>query len=406
MTTLYEADPVTAQALAEAVGRCTVLGTFDSLGPHLAADAAEDTVVVGPSAPLAEALSLADALRLERPDVGVVVVRRHIDTAMLNEALRAGVRDVVDEADLAGLSRAVHRSRTIAAAMRESAGPEAAASEGPRGRVLTMFATKGGCGKTVLATNLAAALAGRGRRNVCLVDLSMAFGDVAISLQLYPSRTLADLVPLGLGADFTAVQSLLTPHSPGLTTLVAPVEPGATPGLPPELVGHLLRLLRDHFDFVVVDTPHGFDDAVLAALDVSDHIVLVATLDIPALKNLSLALTTLQQLDYPPERLPVVLNRADAKVDLPLAEVERTLKVRMSALVPSSRDVPMAVNRGVPIVLDDPRHPVSVALCGFAETLAGPAPGQPGGAGPAGGPDAPASSAPTRRSRFRLRRNP
>jgi pilus assembly protein CpaE len=214
---------------------------------------------------------------------------------------------------------------------------------------------------------MAAALADRGRREVCLVDLDLAFGDVAIALQLFPAHTIADAVPLGDNVDFGAVQALLTPHSPGLTTLVAPVEPGTSEGIPASLVSHLLQVLRDHFDYVIVDTPPAFDDHVLAAFDLSDVVALIATLDIPALKNLKLTLETMDLLNYHRDRWRLVLNRADSKVGLDFREVEKSLKARISAQLPSSRDVPAAINRGVPIVLDDPRHAVSMAIKQFAE---------------------------------------
>ena len=146
---------------------------------------------------------------------------------------------------------------------------------------------------------MAAALADKGRREVCLVDLDLAFGDVAIALQLFPAHTIADAVPLGEYADFGALQALLTPHSPGLTTLVAPVEPGSGEGIPASLVSRVLQVLRDHFDYVIVDTPPAFDDHVLSAFDLSDVVALIATLDIPALKNLKLTLETMDLLELP-----------------------------------------------------------------------------------------------------------
>ena len=129
----------------------------------------------------------------------------------------------------------------------------------------------------------------------------------------------------------------------------------------------MLDLLKQQFDFVVVDTPPAFDDHVLAAFDQSDVVALLATLDIPALKNLKLTLETLDLLNYPRDRWRIVLNRADSKVGLALGEVEKTLKAPISAQIPSSRDVPASINRGVPIVLDDPKHPVSQAIKPFAE---------------------------------------
>jgi pilus assembly protein CpaE len=244
-----------------------------------------------------------------------------------------------------------------------------------------VFSAKGGCGKTTLATNMAAALADRGRREVCLVDLDLAFGDVAIALQLFPAHTIADAVPLGDNVDFGAVQALLTPHSPGLTTLVAPVEPGTGEGIPAVLVSRVLEVLRDHFDYVIVDTPPAFDDHVLSAFDLSDVVALIATLDIPALKNLKLTLETMDLLNYPRDRWRIVLNRADSKVGLAIGEVEKSLRATISAQLPSSRDVPAAINRGVPIVLDDPRHPVSVAIKTFAEQYVANVATGPGGNG-------------------------
>ena len=369
MTLVVDLDRVTAESLASAVGEdSTVLPSLDALRRTLEGEIADDTVVIGPSIDQVSALQLSESLRVSRPTLGVILVRRRIDTTVLTEALRSGVREVVEERDLAGIHAAVRRSRDLTSALRAGLGHggDTAATE-HRGRVVTVFSAKGGCGKTTLSTNLAASLADGGRRQVCLVDLDLAFGDVAIALQLFPTHTIADAVPLGNTLDFTGLRALLTDHSPGLTCLVAPVDPGSASSIPAELVGRILDLLRDHYDYVVIDTPPAFDDQVLAAFDVSDVVALIATLDIPALKNLKLTLETLELLNYPRDRWRVVLNRADSKVGLASGEVEKTLKTSIASEIPSSRDVPAAINRGVPIVLDDPRHTVSQAIRSFAE---------------------------------------
>lgn len=367
MTTICDLDPTTADALRGAVGEARVVRSLEELRTLIEADPAEDVVVVGPTVDANAAFRLSNSLRISRPALSVILVRQRIDTGILAEALRAGVRDVVDERDLYRLNASVRQLQSFATAIRESTAPAGAApAAGPRGRVVTVFSAKGGCGKTTLATNLAATLADRGRRQVCLVDLDLAFGDVAIALQLFPAHTIADAVPLA-DVDFTAVQALLTPHSPGLTTLVAPVEPGSADSIPAALVAHILELLRQHFDHVVVDTPPAFDDQVLAAFDLSDVVALIATLDIPALKNLKLTLETMALLNYPRERWHIVLNRADSKVGLAIGEVEKTLRAPIALEIPSSRDVPASINRGVPIALDDPRHPVSLSIREFAE---------------------------------------
>ena len=216
-----------------------------------------------------------------------------------------------------------------------SRAPRRATSRTSRGRLITVFSAKGGCGKTTLATNLAAALADRGRREVCLVDLDLAFGDVAIALQLFPAHTIADAVPLADSLDASARRlaahaALARPDDPGRADRAGHrrVDPGDAG------VGACSTLLKEQFDFVVVDTPPAFDDHVLAAFDQSDMVALLATLDIPALKNLKLTLETLDLLNYPRDRWRLVLNRADSKVGLAVSEVEKTLKAPISVQIP------------------------------------------------------------------------
>ena len=369
MTAIVDLDPTTAETLHSALGaEAQVLPSIDALRRHLETQFAEDAVVLGPSVDLESAVALAEAMRVTRPSLAVILVRRRVDTSVLTEAMRSGVFEVVEERDLAGLNASVRRARELARQLREGVGSATTAeASSSRGQLITVFSAKGGCGKTTLATNLAAALADHGRREVCLVDLDLAFGDVAIALQLFPAHTIADAVPLADSLDAQAVASLLTPHSPGLTTLVAPIEPGMAESIPASLVTRILEILKQEFDYVVVDTPPAFDDHVLAAFDQSDLVALLATLDIPALKNLKLTLETLDLLNYPRERWRLVLNRADSKVGLALSEVEKTLKAPIAAQIPSSRDVPASINRGVPIVLDDPKHPVSMSIKAFGE---------------------------------------
>ncbi len=301
MTAIVDLDPATAETLHAALGsESQILPSLDALRRHLETQFAEDAVVLGPTVDLSSALALAESMRVTRPSLAVILVRRRVDTSVLTEALRSGVFEVVEERDLAGLHSSVTRARELARRLRDTvAGAPALEGAKARGRLITVFSAKGGCGKTTLATNLAAALADRGRREVCLVDLDLAFGDVAIAMQLFPAHTIADAVPLADSLDASAVASLLTPHSPGLTTLVAPIEPGTAESIPATLVSNLLDLLKQQFDFVVVDTPPAFDDHVLAAFDQSDMVALLATLDIPALKNLKLTLETLGPAQLP-----------------------------------------------------------------------------------------------------------
>lgn len=342
----------------------TAVGTWPQLTKALAEHPDEVLVVLGPDLPLQPALAFAEAQRLARPGLGVLLLRKRVNVGVLGAALRAGVRDVVSPDDTQALAEACQRSLEVS---RRTVGWVPAAEAKAQGRVITVFAAKGGCGKTTVATNLSAALAAGGARSVCLVDLDLSFGDVAIAMQLFPTRTISDAVAMQDKLDEAGVRSLLTPHSPGLDTLLAPLEPGDAQKIPTAVVTEVLGMLRRTYDFVVVDTPPDFKDWVLAALDLSDVYVLLATLDVPALKNLKLTLDMLDLLGYSRECWQVVLNRADSQVGLQLSDVEKMLKVPIAALIPSSRAVSTSVNRGIPLVLEQPHHPVSKAVRAFSQ---------------------------------------
>jgi pilus assembly protein CpaE len=333
----------------------------------LEGDPNETLVVIGPEAPVSDALSFAAALRVSRPAVGVILVREWVNVDMLTEALRSGVREVVPAGDQAALATACERSREVTARLSSSApagrGPAAQAD----GKVLTVFAAKGGCGKTTLALNLGVVLARDTGQRVCIVDLDLAFGDIAISVQIDPVRTIMNALPMAGHLDTTGAESLLTHYRPGLEMLLAPVTPGDAERVPPALVGELLKVLRGIFDYVVVDTPAQFSEHVLTAMDNSSQHVLLTTPDVPALKNLRVTLDMLDLLSYPREMRSVILNRADSKVGLSLEDVERVVRWPIGAHIPSSRDVPISINKGTPITAATPNHPVSMAIAGFAQ---------------------------------------
>lgn len=340
----------------------------DSLGMAaklLDDDPTETLVVIGPEAEANDALAFAAHLRLARPAVGVVLARDYVNVALLSRALQAGVRDVVLAGDHAALNVACRRSRELSRQLL-AASTASDAPGRPDGRIVTVFAAKGGCGKTTLSINLAVALArGTGQR-VCVVDLDLAFGDVAVSVQLDPARTIVDALPMAGHLDITGAASLLTRYRPGLEMLLAPVTPGDAEKVPPALVGELLAVLRGMFDYVVVDTPAQFSEHVLTAMDTSAHLVLLTTPDVPAVKNLRVALDMMDLLSYPREIRSVVLNRSDSRVGLNLEDVERVVRSPIAAQVPSSRAVPISINTGTPITLASSGHPVSQAITSFA----------------------------------------
>jgi pilus assembly protein CpaE len=366
MTILCEPTPQSVAAVATYLGELVQpVDGIPAAGDALVADPGENVVVLGTGVELEDALAFAEQLRVERPLVGVILLRNTLEISVLTQAIRAGIREVVPADDGHAISEAVQRSRQLS----ESAQlPPAPASGAPRGQVVTVFSAKGGTGKTTIATNLAVALADSGSYKVCLVDLDLAFGDVAISLQLEPRRTVVDALSFGdQQLDAAKLATLVTNYSAGLDCILAPVEPGDAEKIPASLVAEILAILGGIYDYVVIDTPAQFSEHVLVALDASHHHVLITTPEVPALKNLRLTLDMLDLLSYGRNSRSIVFNRSDADVGLTAADVERVIKSPITAHVPSSREVPASINRGTPLAAAQPDHPVTQAIRQFAQ---------------------------------------
>lgn len=316
--------------------------------------------------PLAAGLALADTVRVVRPALSVVLLRDDVDTSVLADALRSGVREVASARDERAVHQAVQRSHALYEAMTQQASIQQTAQF--RGQVVTVFSAKGGVGKTTCRRTSPSPWLMEAR-SVCLVDLDLSFGDVAITLQIFPTRTIADAVAMATDLDLPGLESLLTPYRDGLQALVAPISPDAKDSISAALVHKVLDLLRGRFEYVVIDTPPAFDDQVLQAFDASDLILLITTPDIPALKNLKITLETLTLLNYLREQSLLVLNRSQPKVGITAEEVSATLGMPIIAMIPSSADVPASINRGEPIMLCDPRHPCSRGFAALAERI-------------------------------------
>ena len=379
---VVDPDPKLRTRLALQLGEDADVVTYSEVAAlaEYASPAGPLVVVFGPG--LADGPGLAEIERFTRarPDAGAILVAAELSTNLLQQALRSGVRDVLGApTEATSLIESVERvagTLTMVPTV-----PTSADDVGQLGRVITVASTKGGSGKSVVATNLATALARRSSRPVVLVDADLQFGDVAVMMRLVTPHTLVDAVSAAGRLDAQFLQSLLARHEPsGLLVLPAPVEPSFAERVSGGDLTRIIDILRSFCCHVVVDTPAVLNDVVVGLIEHSDDVVIVAGLDIPCIKNTKLGLQTLRLLEVGDEKLTLLLNRADSKVQLDVAEVERTLGLRAGCLVPSDIVVPQSVNKGVPVVLDAPRSEVARAFELLAERFAGGSAAEPAAA--------------------------
>ncbi len=279
----------------------------------------------------------------------VVVIGPSADVGSIRAAMQAGARDYLGEpitpeelqASVARLVQGERRTR--------------------RGRVVTVFGTKGGVGKSTLAANLAVVLAERHHQRVALIDLDLEFGCVATLFGTRPSATIVDVCrrsgAFNLGvieeamtrSAHSAVEILAGPPTPDLAAFVdgeGKREPDRN------YVQEILRVMRGSYDWVVVDTAVDFGEAVITALDEAERVLFVTTPDVPALQNSAKGLDILlERLGYPQEKLQVVLNRGNSGIGLTSDEIAHVLDHPIHFSLPSEGDVAVrAANLGVPLV--------------------------------------------------------
>ena len=302
------------------------------------------------------------------PEIGAVFAVEEVSTAILQAALRAGARDTVSLQDAAALGQAVASVGELLTSSSPRS-PAVADQRGTGGRLIAVFSTKGGVGKSTVAINVAVAMARSTQERVVLVDGDLQFGDVAVMLGIPPQHTVLDAAAAAQFGDVEMLRGLLTRHSSGLFVLPAPTEPvlGSQLG-PEEMVGlcHALQSLCSH---VIVDLPTQFDDYVLGVVDAADDVLLIGSMDIPSVKNLKIGMQALDLTAIAGSKLRLVLNRANTQVKLDVREIEHVLGMRADFPIPTDISVPMSVNAGVPVVDYEPRSAATRAIQRIATAL-------------------------------------
>jgi pilus assembly protein CpaE len=317
-----------------------------------------------PSLPAAELAAIR-----EQTAAPVIVLASGAQSTLLEEALEADVSDVLllpqlTENVVFAIRKASHAGRKLAAQ----------GGHGRHGKIVTVFAPKGGTGKTSIATNLAASLAKHSGKRTLLLDLDLQFGDAAIMLGLEPEKTIYDLVVAPGELDSEKLAGYITRHQCGLEILPAPLRPEDAELVTEAKLGRLLEVARDSYDVIVVDTSPFFHGPMLATLDRTDELLMLCGLDVPTLKNVRLSLQTLDLLSFPTARIRFVLNRANSKVGMSKKEVEGALDMKVAFEIPSDRAVPVSVNRGNPAVLGDAGSEFSGAIKRLAHGVVTPTP--------------------------------
>lgn len=329
-----------------------------------------DVILMDINMPEMDGIAATEQIAAEVPNACILIMSVQGEQEYLRRAMVAGAKDYLvkpfsgDEL-IQAIKQGVGNEKKRRNVLKFEPKPQV------QGKIITVFSTKGGIGKTTISTNLAVALA-ETEINVGIVDADLQFGDVALFLNLVPCATIVDLVRDIDHLDNHVLSGYLTHYSDNVKLLPAPLRPEQGETVTGSHLSPILKTMRSNFKYTIIDTAPTFSDSMLAVLDASDIILVVAAMDLPTIKNVKLCLEIMESLNYGQDKVKVVLNRADTNADISVDEVEASLHYKFSALIPSDGKVVVSsVNRGVPFVVSHPGTPVAQSIFELAQLVTG-----------------------------------
>jgi pilus assembly protein CpaE len=322
-------------------------------------------LVAGPSFVTPSGMRFLQRVHEEHPEVvGLLISSKDGSNVPVRDVVRTGASDLIPFPAAAQTIRAaLERAVDMAGILR---GHQSTQADGTQtGKAYTITSPSGGSGKTFFATNLAYELAVRTGKRVGIIDLDFQFGEVETALRLRPKYTIYDVLQGREGGGDSLKHQLreyMARTSHGIEVLAAPHEPHEADIITSPDVTSILSIAKELYHYVIVDTPPALSEPVLAAFDLSEKLIAMATLDLPSVKNLGVFLATLDRLKIPQDGVSLVLNKADKDVGLSPAEVQRLFPQGFKGILPYSKDVSRSFNTGTPVLEQSPNSEISRTL--------------------------------------------
>jgi pilus assembly protein CpaE len=361
---LATADPDIARKLSDLLRSTKFFEVVDS-SDHRKADLLIFQLSENAAADLQQALSAVQNGEANE----VFLVSDTADSKILMQAMRAGVKEFfMQPLNQVEITEALERFKE-----RQSQGE--LLPEGKRGNIISVFGSKGGVGTTTVSVNLAVSLSqGEPKKSVALLDMNTLFGEIPLFLEMAPKFHWGEITKNIDRLDNTFLKNILTQHKSGVQVLPSPAYLNGHVRPTPDIMSRLLALMKQMFDYIIIDAGQSTDDTSIKVLEVSDMLMLITILSLPCLANTNKLLRSLTEMGYvPKDKINVVLNRYIKKSEISLNDAEAGIGKELFWVVPNDYDTSMsAINSGKPLLNVAPGAAITKSFIEMAKSLNDP----------------------------------
>jgi pilus assembly protein CpaE len=338
-------------------------------------DKRPNIVLMDINMPVMDGIKATEALTEEGVEASIIIMSIQGEGEYIKKAMSAGARDyIVKPFGVNELVNTVRHVYDLDKSKKQKSGGASAIKIASK--IISIFSTKGGVGKTTIATNLAVSLSSLTGKKVVLLDFDLQFGDVAICLNLYVKNSITEIVK-----DFTNIEQdpdlldeYLLAHYSGIKVLAAPIRPENAEYVNADHIKNIIEYLKGRYDYIIIDTSQGFNDNVITALDMSNIIMYISALDLPSIKNTKNGLEVMKSLNYPNEKVKVVINKSNESYGIKHSDFESALGVDIWEMIPYDiAAVTLSVNNGHPLVSHRRASAVSKKIYKLANGIIGDA---------------------------------
>ncbi len=323
-------------------------------------------VLIGPSYSIEDIETILKSNDFNLDYIKIVLLVRDNSVLLLKKAIELNIHDVLEfPFNAETLNQTIGRADKFFRSMTKEDHPfseEYTMVKKKESEKIMVFSMKGGSGKSFLAVNLAIDLFNKSKKSVVLIDLNYYSGDVSIMLNLFPKNTIYEIISIIDQLDDKTIDSFLSDHNSGIKVLPSPKFPAQAEAISAELTMKVVDLLSRNYNYLVIDTGSYFSETVLLLLEKIDYLCLISSMDVPNIKNLKLSLQVLRNLKFPMDKIYTIINRANSNVGMTISEIEDTIDKKIDIKIPSSKMVTLTINKGIPLIIDQPRSPISRSI--------------------------------------------